>query len=608
MPDSDHSGDPRRRSLIYNPTTYAGAVLAVISAILIASLFLIAWNSPTGSPYLGIITYLVLPAFLVIGLLLIPLGMGIENRRRRRLAAATPEAPPPFPRIDLNQPRQQLYFGVFAIGSLVAIALLGTAAYQSYNFMDSTTFCGQTCHTVMQPEYTAYLDSPHARVTCTACHIGPGASWYVRSKASGVYQVYATIANVYPRPITTPIENLRPARETCEKCHWPAKFYGDTLVSHTSYSMDQSNTPQTISLIVKTGGTSEQTGVSTGVHWHIDTNNVVRYVATDDKRQDIAWVSYQQPGGPEIQYFDTANKLSPQDLTKYQTRVMDCIDCHNRPTHIFYSPDEAVDREMAAGRMDPGLPFAKKTGVELITKQYPNQKAATAAITAAWDKFYQDNYPQVNASKGAAVRGSGLSLADAYTRNVFPQMNVTWGTYLNNLGHQSSAGCFRCHDGKHVSQDGRTIPNNCNLCHSQPVAGAPTGITTAATQVTPTAQPSPQPTAQPTSAPTQQPTAQPTQQATAQATAAPQATAATTKPTAAPTAAPTQAPAATPAPVARGGGLHNAATHSVTPCSTCHKGTPGQDPKPGRDQCTTCHTDRANHNPGIPCYTCHSFK
>ncbi len=541
------------RSLIHNLLSYAGIALAVITALLISGLVIIEVNSPQSSPYLGVLTYLVLPPILILGLLLVPIGMGLENRRRRRLGEA--DLHPPFPRIDLNQPRHQRLFALWAAGTLVVMALLGVVAYQSYEFMESTTFCGDVCHTVMQPEKTAYLDSPHARVACTECHIGPGADWWAKSKLSGAYQVYAVLTNVYPRPIDTPIHNLRPARETCEQCHWPEKFYGDKIVTHTRFQPDEQNTPQKTSMVVKTGGGSERMGLSQGVHWHMDPRNEIDYIAIDEDRQEIPWVQARTVDGSVTEYVAQDKPVSAEALKQGERRQMDCIDCHNRPTHIFFDPNEAIDREMAVGRIDPSLPWAKKVGLDLITRQYASHDEARRLITTEWERFYRDNYPQIYASKAAAVQQAADRLVDAYTRNVFPQMNVTWGTYHSNIGHQDTPGCFRCHDGKHVSSDGKVIRNDCTLCHSLPVQGEPVGLQVAASK----------------------------------------------------SAEPTQPAASPPSPQATGGGLHNKATHAGAPCQTCHTtGGPGSPVE--RTACYSCHSDKEQHNAGVPCQTCHAFK
>ena len=557
MTETPSSGFLHPRSLVHNALSYAGLVLAAICALLIMSLIVIEANSAQGSPYLGVLTYLVLPPVLVLGLLLVPIGMGLENRRRRRLGAEEAARHPPFPRIDLNQPRHQRLFALWAVGTVVVLVLLGVAAYQSYEFMESTTFCGDVCHTVMQPEKTAYLDSPHARVECTACHIGPGASWYAKSKLSGAGQVLAVAFDTYPRPIDTPIENLRPARETCEQCHWPEKFYGDKIVTHTRFQSDEQNTVVKTSLVVKTGGGSERAGISHGIHWHMDPRNEVDYIATDKDRQEIAWVQARTVDGTVTEYFSTQRQISAEELQKHEKRQMDCLDCHNRPTHIFYGPEEAVDREMAVGRIDPTLPYAKKVGVELITREYGSHEEASRRIRDEWERYYRENYADLYAQKGEAIRQAADRLVEVYTRNVFPQMNVTWGTYIDNIGHQESAGCFRCHDGKHASADGKVIRNGCTLCHSLPVQGEPTGLLVA----------------------------EPVRQESAAQPQAPQA-----------------------APQQTGGGLHERPMHAASSCQTCHQsGAPGT-AAVQRETCTACHADKTEHNPGPACQTCHSFK
>ncbi len=554
MSRSLHSGMLHPRSLIHNWLSYAGIALAAISALLISGLIVIEANSQHSSPYLGVLTYLVLPPILITGLLLVPIGMGLENRRRRRQGEE--DLHPPFPRIDLNQPRHQRLFAFWAAGTVVVLVLLGVVAYQSYEFMESTTFCGDVCHTVMQPEKTAYLDSPHARVECTACHIGPGADWWAKSKLSGAYQVLAVLTNSYPRPIDTPIRNLRPARETCEQCHWPEKFYGDKIVTHTRFLDDEKNTVQKTSFVVKTGGGSERIGVSQGVHWHMDPRNEIDYIAVDEDRQEIPWVLARTVDGSVTEYFAQAKPVGAEELKQGERRQMDCIDCHNRPTHIFFEPGEAIDRDMAVGRIDPSLPWAKKVGLDLITRQYASHEEARRVIGEEWERFYRDNYPQLYAEKTAAVQQAAAQLVDAYTRNIFPQMNVTWGTYHDNIGHQDSPGCFRCHDGKHVSSDGKVIRNDCTLCHSLPVQGEPLVL-----QVATVARPEES----------------------------------------------TRPGAQQPTPQATGRGLHDKPMHAGAPCQSCHtSGAPGSPVE--RTSCYTCHSDKAQHNAGVPCQTCHRFK
>ncbi len=122
---------------------------------------------------------------------------------------------------------------LFAL-TMANIVIVSLAAYRGVEYMDSVAFCGQVCHSVMKPEFVAYQDGPHSRVTCVQCHIGSGASWFARSKLSGTRQVFAVALNTYSRPIPSPVENLRPARDTCEQCHWPEKFHGDKVAQKSS--------------------------------------------------------------------------------------------------------------------------------------------------------------------------------------------------------------------------------------------------------------------------------------------------------------------------------------------------------------------------------------
>jgi hypothetical protein len=316
----------------------------------------------------------------------------------------------------------------------------------------------------MKPEYTAYINSPHARVACAECHIGPGASWFVKSKLSGVGQVIAVALNNYPRPISVPVENLRPARETCEQCHWPARFSGDQFKVYTSYGTDEQNQPSTTVLLMKVGGHTWRG--SAGIHGvHLDANAKVVYTATDGHRQVIPQVIYTAPDGKVTVYNSTSAKATEADLARGEKRTMDCVDCHSRPTHTFQLPERAVDLAIGQGQMSPTLPYIKKEAVAALRADYPDGDTAVRKIAASLDGFYKTKYPQVYGSNAAGVQSAIKAVQTIYLNNVFPEMKVTWGTYPNNLGHMDFPGCFRCHDGDHASKDGRMIPNDCSTCH-----------------------------------------------------------------------------------------------------------------------------------------------
>ena len=336
--------------------------------------------------------------------------------------------------------------------------------------MDSANFCGTTCHTVMAPEYSAYQNSPHSHVACVECHIGPGAGWFVRSKVSGLRQVVAVTLHTYSRPIPSPVKYLRPARETCEQCHWPQRFTGDKFLVNTSYKDDERNTPQTDVLLLKVGGRTWQGSV--GIHGHHLADGArIRYISTDPERQTIPVVYYTDDKGKTTEFDATDAKPSQQQLDKGEHRTMDCIDCHNRPTHQFDLPENAVDKQMSLGHISPELPYIRKKAVEVLKVNYPTRDVARQNIAAEFDNFYRSNYPQIYQARRTLVQQAGDEVTAIYLRNIFPDMHVTWGVHPNNLGHNDSPGCFRCHDGSHTSADGQTITNDCNTCHQVLAAG-----------------------------------------------------------------------------------------------------------------------------------------
>lgn len=459
-----NSAEPSRPPALYvNRLTLAGAALALVGLATVIFLILIDVFAVRAKPYFGIFAYLVFPAVMIVGLLIVPAGMLLERRRRRRMA---PEAIPPLPRIDLNVPTHRQAFGAFLGFSAFFLVLSSVVGYRAYQFSDSVTFCGEACHSVMKPEYTAYRVSPHARVPCVDCHVGPGATWFVRSKLSGVYQVYAVGADKYPRPIPSPIESLRPAQDTCEQCHWPEKFWGAQLKVITHFGSDERNTPRQIRMLVKTGGGSPTTGLTTGIHWHMNIMNEVQYIATDHMRQQIPWVRVKDTQGRVTEYVAKDARLTPEQIAGSEKRRMDCMDCHNRPSHIFKPPDRAVDEALLAGRIDPSLPSIKARAVEVLAKPYLSAEAAREGIATDLDAFYLTKYPTLYGRKLEAIKAAITEIQRLYETNVFPEMKVDWRTHPNNIGHFYYPGCFRCHDGQHVSTEGKVIRKDCEICHT----------------------------------------------------------------------------------------------------------------------------------------------
>jgi nitrate/TMAO reductase-like tetraheme cytochrome c subunit len=456
----------RQARLIYflgqNPLSLIGAVLTTSAALTLIAFWFYAFILPgPPHPYIGILIFLTLPGVFVLGLILMPVGILL----RRRNLVATGKLQSVYPAIDLRLPTVRHGLFQVAVATILNILIFGTASYRGVEYMDTTQFCGQTCHTVMEPEYTAYQGSPHARVSCVECHIGPGAGWFVRSKLSGVRQVFAVTFHTYSRPIPAPVKYLRPARETCEACHWPQRFTGDKFEVKMTYKDDEKNTPQTTVLLLKVGGRTWQGAV--GIHGrHLDEGSRIRYISIDPGRQVIPVVYYTDDTGKTIEYVSTDIQATKTQLAAGEHRSMDCIDCHNRPTHAFELPEGAVNKQMAAGLISPELPYIHKKAVELLKVDYPDRDTAQRKIVEDLNDFYRSNYPAVYNSRRSLVEQSAESVANIYLRNIFPDMKVTWGVHPNNLGHNDYPGCFRCHDGSHTSADGQTITNDCTACHN----------------------------------------------------------------------------------------------------------------------------------------------
>jgi hypothetical protein len=443
-----------------NPVSLIGLALVVASITVFAVLVALGLFFHEGGPYLGILTFLIVPAVLLLGVILVPIGLRWQRKKDLKAAAARGETVPAFPVIDFNRPRTRSVFLSFVGLSLLITGILTVGMVKGIHVMDSTAFCGTACHTPMQPEYTSYQRFAHSRVACADCHIGPGADWFVKSKLSGAWQLVAVTFDLFPRPIPTPIHNLRPARDTCEQCHWPAKFVGDKLLVRTSFDADEQNTAKQTVLLMKVGG--QQGQHASGVHWHVDPANRIRY-RSDASREKIYEVELTRGDkAPEVFRRDGEK---PADLAP-EWRTMDCVDCHNRPAHTFRLPEREVDEAMAAGRIDPKLPFIKREAMTAMKKEYASQAAAAEAIPAAVSGFYTKQFPEVAGKQSAAVKAAGTELARLYNANVFPTMKVTWGTYPNHLGHNDFPGCFRCHDDELAASKERTISGDCELCHS----------------------------------------------------------------------------------------------------------------------------------------------
>ena len=444
-------------SITRNGISLAGTALSLTALVLIVCLFIIEKIGYAGGPYLGILTYLILPMIFIIGLVLIPIGSLLHRRKMRRLEGG--EDMPALPVFDLNDDKTRRWMLILFGATIVNVVVLAGATYKGVHYMETTEFCGLTCHSVMEPEHTAHARSPHSRVSCAECHIGTGADWFVKSKLDGSWQLIAVALDLYPRPIPTPLHDLRPAPETCEQCHWPTKHVGDKLRVFRHFEDDEQNTELTTALLLRVGGPGTGIRDGSGIHWHVSPDVDIRY-RSDETREEVWEIEYTNADGTE-KHFSVRN--TPEEEGVW--RSMDCVDCHNRPTHIYDSPGPAIDNAIADGRIARDLPFVKRESLRIIQAKYESHEAARGGIAAELQAFYADNYAELAAARADDVAAAAGALGDIYSVNIFPQMEVWWDTYPNHIGHEQSDGCFRCHKRSMRTAEREQVSNDCETCH-----------------------------------------------------------------------------------------------------------------------------------------------
>jgi len=438
-----------------NPISLVGVSIATATAVVFLVLLALEMGGQIRNPYFGLLLFIAVPAVFLLGLLLIPVGVW---QRRRRLAAG--HGAEDWPVIDLRLPRTRTVVFVVSMLTIVNVLIVSLAAYGAVHHMESAEFCGATCHTTMEPEYAAYKVSAHAKVSCVSCHVGPGSEALVASKIAGTRQLWQLFTNNVPTPVPAPVHNMRAARETCATCHWPEKNHGDKLKQIREYADDENNSETVTTLQLHVGGGDAVAGIGSGIHWHMNLDNRIEYISTDPQRQVIPWVKLTDRAGKVTEF--TVDGTTPEVLAKGEYRVMDCLDCHNRPAHTFEpTAERAVDNAIARGEIPRSLPFVRRESVAALKTVYPSKDVALAGIAAKLREVYHP--PSGEAPK--AMFRTIEAVQGLYATNVFPAMKVGWGTYPNNIGHMASQGCFRCHDDNHKAAGGKTIAQDCESCH-----------------------------------------------------------------------------------------------------------------------------------------------
>jgi hypothetical protein len=441
-----------------HPLVLLGMTITTVMVILFLVLFLLDTFGYFNSPYFGLLLFVAIPAGFVLGLLLIPAGLWLERRRRRR----SPDAPPhDWPVVDLRIARQRRIIGAVVVLTCVNLALLSVASFGAMHYMESTRFCGEVCHTTMEPQYVAHQGGPHARVACVACHVGPGVGAVVESKMAGTRQLWQVMTRSVPKPVPSPVHSMRPARDTCENCHWPTAFHGEEVRVFREYGDDEQNTETVTTLTLLVGGGNSGLGPGSGIHWHMNLDNQIEYVTVDPKRETIPYVRLQKRDGTVREFL--APGVTPEQIATGERRRMDCMDCHNRPAHTFFAtPERAINDALARGRIPRDLPFVRREALAAVSAEYPDRARALEAIAASLREHFKDESLD-RRLVDRAVAGT----QDVWAANVFPSMNVKWGTYPNHIGHVDSPGCFRCHDDEHKAADGSVIRQDCELCHKE---------------------------------------------------------------------------------------------------------------------------------------------
>ncbi len=446
----------------YNYISYLGSIIALIAWITLVFFIVLINFVKLDNVYFDLYAFIVTPAFIILGHILVPLGMYLQ---RKKLKKGIPVTDDKLFVLNLRDPKTRNAILIFSVVTIFFVISTIVGSYKAFHYSESVEFCGKLCHKVMLPEYIAYQNSPHARVKCAECHVGEGADFYVKSKMSGMRQVYKYLLGTYPRPIATPIENLRPARETCEKCHWPQKFYTNALRKEKYFLGDSANTEWNVTLNMKIGASHQALGLTEGIHWHINPDIQIDY-KSNAKHDTVYWVKItNKKTGVETLYKDN-DVIAKSDVNKIEARGMDCMDCHNRPSHEFRSPSKYLNDLLASQNNLVSIPWIKSAAIEALRVPYSTTDSSTTEIKNKITKFYKDQYPAIYKQYSKKIATAIDDIIAVFSRNAFPEMKVNYSVYPRHIGHLETNGCFRCHNERFKSQSGKVISKDCNLCHS----------------------------------------------------------------------------------------------------------------------------------------------
>lgn len=449
---------------IYNWMSLTGFALAIVS--ITGSIFFVLIGLVTGgdSGYGGLV-FLLPAGSAVLSFVLIVAGWLRERRRHKHGRHSS------FLERSVFDPSAALRdIGPLAIATGIAVGTFGllwaaAASVAMVEFTESNMFCGEVCHQVMRPEATVYVQSPHAKIACVDCHVGPGGDSYIRSKVSGLRQVYAFTTGEIQRPIPTPIRHRRPSHDMCESCHTADRFNGYKALSRAYFLNGQESRPLKLRMLVDVGG-PHSLKQGSGIHYHMMFERKVEYIARDRELQDIPWVRVTQPDGHVEVFANEDEPLTEAERESLPVRPMECVDCHSRPAHVFPSAVDSVNAALETGVLPSGIPYIKEAAVRSLDGGYDSLDGAMQGIEENLFDFYEEEHPdEIDGDGKNALKTSVSALRDIYRRTIFPSMKADWAAHPNNAGHRDTPGCFRCHNEEMVSEEGNAIFTDCNRCH-----------------------------------------------------------------------------------------------------------------------------------------------
>jgi hypothetical protein len=451
---SSHEGSHFRLEAFYNWTSLLGVALVVVN--LAASFVVLAADILVGVEYDAVL-YALFGLGTVLGLAIFGLG-GWLGRRRLGQGEHSPVLEPWT--LDLTHARDRRFALVGLMAFVPLVGVFASATGQGIRYMESREFCVGACHTVMEPEGTAALDSPHSRLACAECHVGSGAIHFARAKINGARQLWGIATNSYPRPIPVPLTEMISADRICERCHAREHWVGHNEKHYTYFASDEQNTAHPLRMMIPVGGVRPDSGAGEGIHYHMLLDRTVEYVAADPEKQTMLWVRVTDGNG-EVRTYRRDEEGSDQAIAGMPVHTISCLDCHSRPAHRFRAPTDLMNELLASGHVDPALPSIKTAGVALLEQQHPDRQAGLAAI----DQEMRVRYADASGNSAASLATATAAIQGAWQRNTFPSMKVNWRTYPDHSGHRDWPGCFRCHNDELTTDTGETIFTDCRACH-----------------------------------------------------------------------------------------------------------------------------------------------